>query len=78
MDQKEIRMYLFFGIGSILLVNYMKTQLSDLIRGDLTNVVKDGARSVGSGLGGGIGTGVGTGLVDGILNLFANSPTSEQ
>ncbi len=54
MDAKEIRMYLFFGIGSIFLTDYIRSQVIDVIR--------EGANAAGHGAGGG--------LIDGILGAL--------
>lgn len=50
MDAKEIRMYMFFAIGSIFLTDYIKSQV--------IGVITEGARAAGGGVGGGIMDGI--------------------
>lgn len=50
MDAKEIRMYMFFAIGSVFLVDYIKSQV--------IGVIGESARAAGNGVGGGIMDGV--------------------
>lgn len=57
MEAKEIRMYVFFILGSIVLVDYLKTQV--------IGVVKDSARAAGNGVGGGI--------IDGLAGVFSSN-----
>lgn len=57
MDAKEIRMYLFFTIGSVFLVDYIRSQV--------IGVVTDSARAAGNGVGGGI--------IDGLTRMLGGS-----